>query len=116
MSAPKALRLRTKLVLASLVVEVVMLTLLVANSLRLSNDSLMQQARLRVEELNVLFNAALAAPLVQRDYASLQEILDESQRREGITYLVLVDRDGQRIAQAGWPADQGTTIVTGRTG
>lgn len=106
MSAPKALRLRTKLVLASLVVEVVMLTLLVANSLRLSNDSLMQQARLRVEELNVLFNAALAAPLVQRDYASLQEILEESQRREGITYLVLIDRDGQRIAQAGWPADQ----------
>ncbi len=106
MNASRAIRLRTKLVLASVVVEVIMLTLLVANSLRLSNDSLMQQARLRVEELNVLFNAALAAPLVQRDYASLQEILEESQRREGITYLVLIDRDGQRIAQAGWPADQ----------
>ncbi|MFN3594045.1 MAG: EAL domain-containing protein [Thiobacillaceae bacterium] len=100
------MRLRIKLILASVVVEVVMLTLLVANSLRLSNESLIEQARLRVEELDVLFNAALAAPLVQRDYAGLQEILQESQRRKGITYLVLIDRDGQRIAQAGWPSDR----------
>lgn len=106
MRGARTLRLRTKLVLASVVVEVVMLTLLVANSLRLSHESLIQQARQRVEELNVLFNASLAAPLVQRDYAGLNEILQESRRQEGITYLVLFDRDGQRIAQAGWPNDR----------
>ncbi len=105
-----AFRLRSKLVLASVVVEVFMLTLLVANSLRLSHEALMEQVRLRVEELHVLFNAALAPPLIQRDYGTLNDILQESRREQGLTYLVLQDRDGRILGRVGWP--EGQTLPT----
>jgi len=109
---PRALSLRTKLVLLSLVVEVVMLTLLVANSVRLSQDSLIAQAQVRYMELNTLFNAALAAPLAQRDYATLHEILAESVHQEGIVYAVLVDRAGHIAASSGWQKGRTLPVVT----
>ncbi|MHB8915263.1 MAG: EAL domain-containing protein [Thiobacillus sp.] len=94
--------MRTKLILLSLLVEVAMLSLLVFNSVRLSQDSLIAQAQLRYTELNTLFNAALAAPLAQRDYATLHEILAESLDQQGIVYAVLVDRSNNVVASAGW--------------
>jgi diguanylate cyclase (GGDEF)-like protein len=99
------LSLRSKLVLTSVLVEVAMLSLLVVNSLRLTQDSLVEQMRLRVDELAILFNASLAPPLVQRDYGTLNELLGEIQRERGLTYLVLLDREGRPAARVGWPAD-----------
>lgn len=112
---PRGLSLRSKLVLLSLIVEVVMLTLLVVNSVRLSQDSLLTQAQARYTELNILFNAALAAPLAQRDYATLNEILAESARMEGVVYAVLVDRSGHVVASVGWKKGQALPVVTAST-
>ena len=112
---PHGLSLRSKLILLLLVVEVVMLTLLVVNSVRLSQDSLLAQARVRYTELNTLFNAALAAPLAQRDYATLHEILAESVHQEGIVYAVLVDRSGHIVASSGWEKGRTLPIVTAST-
>ena len=85
--------LRTKLVLASVVVEVVLLTLLVINSARLIQKNLAAQADVRIRELSLLFNAALAGPLAARDYATLDEVLRESQEPEGIVYLSAFPHD-----------------------
>ena len=109
---PRALSLRTKLILLSLIVEVVMLSLLVFNSVRLSQDSLLAQAQLRYTELNTLFNAALAAPLAQRDYATLHEILAESLHQQGIVYAVLIDRSGHIVASAGWEKNRRLPTVS----
>lgn len=108
---PHGLSLRSKLILLSLIVEVAMLTLLVVNSVRLSQDSLLNQARVRYTELNTLFNAALAAPLAQRDYATLNEILAESERMEGIVYAVLIDRTGHVVASAGWKKERALPVA-----
>ena len=94
--------LRTKLLFASIIVEAIMLTLLVTNSLRLSQESLQTQAVQRNTELKILFNAALAAPMAEHDYATLNEILTEIRRGEGIVYMVLTDRSGNKVASAGW--------------
>jgi diguanylate cyclase (GGDEF)-like protein len=96
--------LRFKLVLASVLVEVVLLSLLVANSQRLISSSLLEQVQLRVSELNPLLNAALAGPLAERDFGTLNDILRESRRREGLTYLVVIDNHDRIIASAGWEA------------
>ncbi|MBT9568045.1 MAG: EAL domain-containing protein, partial [Thiobacillus sp.] len=80
-----------------------MLSLLVVNSLRLTNISLFDQAQVRVAELDTLFNASLAAPLAQRDYGTLRNILEDIHNKEGITYLVLLDRDGKQLAAVGTP-------------
>lgn len=95
------LSLRAKMLLASLVVEGVILVLLMGNSVRVAQDELTAQARLRIESMAPLLNAALAGPMVQHDYATLQDILTEALRSEGFAYLVLLDSAGRRIAEAG---------------
>ena len=95
-----------KLVLASVIVEIVLLSLLVGNSVRLIERSLIDQARVRIQELNPLLNASLAGALAQRDYATLGEILKESQRKEGVAYLVLFDSYDNIVASIGWDRRQ----------
>ena len=81
--------LRIKLVIITVVVETVMLVLLVTNSARLIENSQVELANLRLDEVKPLINTALSAPLVEKDFAKLQEILDYIRRDEGIVYLVL---------------------------
>jgi hypothetical protein len=57
---PRTRSLRFKLLVASVLVEVVLLGLLLANSQRLIENNLVEQARLRTEELNPLLSVALA--------------------------------------------------------
>jgi len=94
--------LRAKLIVASVLVEVVMLTLLVGNSVRLIDNGLLDQAKLKNDDLKPLFNAALVGPMVQRDFATLGEILQEIQTEQGVTYLVLLDKQDKIVASAGW--------------
>lgn len=94
--------LRLKLVVASILVEAVMLALLVANSLRLMQTGLVDQAEAHLAQVAPLLNAALAAPLVQRDHATIHEILRESRHRDALTYLVLFDSEGKTVAAEGW--------------
>lgn len=98
--------LRTKLLIASLLVQVLMISLLVINSVRVAGDALQERIDLYNAELSTLFNAALAAPLAERDYLTLNEILAEVQQSPGVSYLVLSERGGQRVAAAGWPEGQ----------
>jgi len=98
--------LRFKLVLASVLVEALMLTLLVANSLRLMEISLTEQEQTHLQQLAPLLNASLSGPLVQRDYATIQEILRESRHRNGIVYFVLLDAGNKIVAADGWDISQ----------
>lgn len=95
--------LRTKLVIASLVVEVTMLGLLLANSLRLLNETLQQQTQARLQALTPLLNASLSARLFERDHASIREILAQltANPMADLTYVVVYDNRGQVYAQAG---------------
>ena len=83
-----------------------MLTLLVSNSLRLQRENLIDQAQLHVRQIAPVLNAALVAPMAQRDYATLQAVLDESRSSQGIVYLILNDSRGKIVAISGWQRDQ----------
>jgi len=98
--------LRLKLVLASVVVEILMLSLLVANSVRLMQTSLTRQAQANMAQIAPLLNASLAAPLIQRDYETLGDILRESRHKDGVAYLVLFDNDHRIVAAEGWETGQ----------
>jgi PAS domain S-box-containing protein len=93
--------LRFKLALASIVVEVVMLAILIANSVNIATEALEDQAKYRVNEIMPLLNASIAAPLVQRDYASLDEILVQVVHRGGIEYIAVVDEMQQVVSEVG---------------
>ncbi len=98
--------MRGKLLTVAIVVEAVMLTLLVANSLRLLNEHMGRQAERQVQELAPILIAAIIAPLAQRDYATVQAVLEESEASEGVSYLALTGNDGKRLASSGWPTNE----------
>lgn len=95
--------LRFKLVFASVVVELAMLTLLVANSVRVMQAHLLDQAEIRMEEVRPLLNASLASALAERDYGTLDGVLKQVRREQGIRYLVLYDNAGKSVSSDGWP-------------
>ncbi|MGH8751439.1 MAG: EAL domain-containing protein [Burkholderiales bacterium] len=92
--------LRLKLVLISVVVEAVMLTLLVANSVWLIDNALDEQARLRVRMLAPLLNNSLAGPLARGDGAAAKQILADTQAKESLAYAALFNDKGELLAGA----------------
>jgi HAMP domain-containing protein len=95
--------LRTKIVLVSIIVEITMLALLLTNSLRLLDRSLEEDAQARLEAATPLLNAALSARLLERDHASIMEILKSlvHSRYGDFHYIVVYDQRGQLYASAG---------------
>ncbi len=107
MKLPHPLRsVRSRLLVLAIVVEAVMLTLLLTNSLRLLTENMGQQAQTHVEGLAPMLIAAMVAPLAQRDEATVQAVLDESVNVGAIDYLAVTGRDGRIIAISGWPTDR----------
>ena len=103
---PHLRTVRSRMLLAAIAVEAIMLTLLLSNSLRLLQGSLGAQAENHVAQMAPVLNAALVAPLAQSDYVTVQAILDESRAVPGINYLAVTDRNGKLVAISGWPRDR----------
>jgi diguanylate cyclase (GGDEF)-like protein len=99
-----------KLTLAGLLVEALILVLMVFSNVRLNQDELIRKTRQRVESAVPLLNAALAPPLMQRDYAALTEILGEARGNNAYRYLVLLAPDGRRLASAGFDRDKALPV------
>ena len=70
-----------------------MLSLLVISNLRLTEEELISKTQLRVNSAIPLLNAALATPLMQGDYGTLHEILEEARGNDGQALLL------QRVKQ-----------------
>jgi signal transduction histidine kinase/AmiR/NasT family two-component response regulator len=97
---------RARLLLVALIVEAIMLTVLVSNSIRLMHDYMSQQLQQQASQIIPILTAALVAPLAQSDYATVRSVLTESQHSQGIRYLVVTNMAGHRIASSGWPENQ----------
>jgi len=98
--------LRRKLVAACVLVQLAATALLILGSTRDLQRTLIAQTRLEVQQVVALLDQAIAAPLAQRDYATLQQTLDlirGDDRSDGaITYLVLWDHRDRMVAMSGW--------------
>jgi len=85
--------LRLKLVLASVIVEIIMLTLLLGNSVRIVNSTIDQQSKIRTDSITPLLDSALSISLFERDYATLFELLEKLIQSENseFTYIYVYD-------------------------
>ena len=101
---------RGRLLLLAIAIEALMLTLLVANSLRLLTDHMGEQAKQHAGQIAPVLQAAIVAPLAQRDYATVQAVLDESKAVHGIEYLAVTDTAGRLVAVSGWPDGQALPV------
>ncbi len=96
---------RGRLLLLVLSVEIIMLTLMVANNLRLLHTAMTGQAQKQADQIAPVLIAALRAPVAQRDYATIQAVLDESRVTDDIVYVVVTDNSGKQVASSGWAKD-----------
>lgn len=95
--------LRSRLLLASTVVEVVLLSLLLLNSMRLINEALEASVASALEQTVPMLNAIVAPDLMQGDYAAMQDSLSEivGARSKGVVYVLVLDQRRQIAARAG---------------
>lgn len=103
--------LRAKLLLASVMIEALMLALLVSNSVRLIEHHLSEQLDARIQAVELAYKTAVAVPLASRDYATLRDILDGWRKASDITYLAVTDPDGRILASSGWPPAAALPLV-----
>src|SRR5438477_10822196 len=97
-----SLSLRARLLLASALVQTVMIALLISNGISVMSEKLTERTRVHVEEQKQLLSAALTAPLMQSDKARIQDVLERARRDQAMFYLVLFDRRGKVVATSGW--------------
>ncbi|QKF67494.1 signal transduction sensor histidine kinase [Arcobacter venerupis] len=95
------LSLSWKWVIASLLIESLMLTLMVIKNVNQLETNLSAQTNVRLDEQKILLKSALVAPLVQMDYATIDAILNETKRIQTIDYLAVVDNQNNCISTVG---------------
>lgn len=98
--------LRSKLVLSALLIELCMLSLLIANSVRITTETYTEQVQTAMDQLVPVLNAALVSPMVQQDWSSVHAILEESAHLKSMDYLAVTLPDGNSIARVGWPENK----------
>ena len=108
-----SLPLRFKLVLVSITVEIIMLGLLLGNSLRLMNDAIKYHAATQVENVSPLLSAALSPYIFERDYVSIQAIIDKlvEEKRSDLNYIIVLDESDNLYASAGWEQQKSLPVI-----
>jgi diguanylate cyclase (GGDEF)-like protein len=106
--------LRTRLIATGGLVQLAAAAVLLLGSIGLLQRTLTAQASDQIRQIGALLDQAIAAPLAQRDYATLQQTLDLVRNDDPIRYLVLLDHRGKLVVASGWeptrplpPRDQG---------
>lgn len=99
----RGLSFRGKLIAAGMLVQIAAMAILTWNSTDLINQYLRSQLQESAVRDRVLFNAALSAPMAQRDYATVDAILKESRVARGIMHVIVYDMNGRVVAHDGWP-------------
>ncbi len=95
--------LHFKLILASTLVEALMLSILLFNSMRLIDDAILASTDATLQQTVPMLNVATAPYLVQGDYATLQDNLNEilGNASQGVVYVVVRDSLERVVAKAG---------------
>ncbi len=106
MPTPLSRSLRFRLLFVSLLIEAVMLSVLVGNSVRLIGQQLTHQAEVRIQSTELAYRTALAVPLASRDYPTLHDILTGWHAAADVRYLAVTDNQGGILATVGWDEKQ----------
>jgi len=93
--------IRFKFIIFSVAIQILMISFLVWNSIRLSQYYLTQQTEVRMIDLVPLLNTNFAAPLIQEDIATLKDILDQIVDENRINYIAIKNIEGSIIADKG---------------
>lgn len=97
----KLTTLRSRVLVVVLTIELVVLGILVANSVRLQNDAINRQADCYARQIGPVLNATLTTPLAQHDLSTIQAVLEESHLTDDLLYLQVLDQEGHHVSSSG---------------
>jgi PAS domain S-box-containing protein len=103
MQVPIQKSFRFRILLVSIIVEVMMLSFLIFNSVRLVDQAINDQTNVRLHSVRPLLEAALGTKLFERDYVTTVEIINRliSSEIEGFKYIIILDEQQKVFAKAG---------------
>ena len=101
-AALDALPLRLRLIAAGGVVQLVAVACLLWGSTDLLDRTLGAQVSDQVRLVAALLDPAVTPALAARDYATLQQTLDQVRNDDPVRYLVLHDHRGRPVVTSGW--------------
>ncbi len=93
---------RLQLIGAAVVSEVVLIAALTYLGIQQMDKALTEQIKARIDQGTILFNAALAPHLVERNYSALELALQLARRDGVIDYAVLRDERNILVVSTGW--------------
>ena len=93
--------LRARLILGAVLIQSAVFALVIFNADRTAHGFLKDQVRVRVETIQPLLNAAIAGPLAQHDYATLNDVLHEIRQTHTIEHIEVIDGNGILVGKAG---------------
>jgi len=91
------LRFRDRLLLVGFALMMLMLLALAGGASTLVDRHLRVELQTRAQQMTPLFNAALGAPMAQRDYASVAAIVEEIRGSRELVYMDVLDTAGRPI-------------------
>lgn len=92
--------LRYKLILSVVVIEVVMLTIMVVNNVRINTRTIQERMLARTRQTVELFATTTTNALLTMDLGSLQEYVDQVRQGEDVVYACVVSPDGVILAHS----------------
>jgi PAS domain S-box-containing protein len=95
------LSLRVKLILGAVMIQSAVFALVIFNADRIAHGFLKDQVQTRIQTIQPLLNAAIAGPLAQHDYATLNDILIEISQTHTIAHIEVFDAVGVVAGKAG---------------
>ncbi|HKJ75203.1 MAG TPA: EAL domain-containing protein [Alphaproteobacteria bacterium] len=95
------LRLSTRLILSVVLIEAVMLSVLVWNSVRLINSSHAELLERSTKEESRLLAFSLAPGLAANDRAVIEDVLALLKSKHDLVYIAVFDREGQLMSALG---------------
>lgn len=98
--------LRSRLLFAALVVELLALAGMLFSGLLRMEEELGRQLQQHVVSLERAYQTAISVPLVARDYATLRDILDGWRQTDELHYIAVSDLQGRILAASGIAAGQ----------
>lgn len=97
-----SLSLRSRFILACIVVQALLLLALLCNTHRIWSEMAQQQEAAHIQALSSLLNAVFLPSMIEGDRVKAAEVLNHLQLADEIDYLVLLDEQQQMIAARGW--------------
>lgn len=93
--------LRLKIVLFSVLIEIVLLSILVWNSTRIAEESLIAQSQNQLVEILPILNAALSPSMLAEDVAALRETLTKIIAEQSINYAAIYNSFDEKLFESG---------------